>query len=102
MHKESIILSDIETIKEFVEFANRFEFPVTLISGKYTVDGKSIMGIFGLDLTKPLEVAVNDNCPIEFKKQLKKFQLNSEEEANERFTINVEEKFEAFQPTINE
>ena len=32
MYKEDIILSDIETVKNFVTFANKFDFPVNLIS----------------------------------------------------------------------
>lgn len=77
MHRENIMLPDIETIKKFVEFANRFDIPVTLFSDKYVVNGKSIMGIFGLDLTKPVEVEIGENFPAEFKEQLKVFK-NSE------------------------
>ena len=83
MHRENIMLPDIETIKKFVTFANRFEFPVTLFSDKYRINGKSIMGIFGLDLTKPLEVEVDENYPSEFKEQLKAFQIESEFLENE-------------------
>lgn len=74
MYKETIMLCDIETIKKFVAFANQFEFPVTLLSNKRTVNGKSIMGIFGLDLTKPIEVEVDEKFPANFKEQLKNFQ----------------------------
>lgn len=73
MYKEDILLSDIETVKRFVSFANQYEFPVTLFSDKYIINGKSIMGIFGLDLSKPLQVEVIDNCPHEFKEKLKEF-----------------------------
>lgn len=76
MYKESIMLPDIETIKKFVEFANRFDVPVTLFSDKYVVNGKSIMGIFGLDLTKPVEVEIGENFPSEFKEQLKVFKVS--------------------------
>lgn len=78
MHRENIMLPDIETIKKFVTFANRFEFPVTLFSDKYRINGKSIMGIFGLDLTKPLEIEVDESYPSEFKEQIKAFQVESE------------------------
>ncbi len=73
MYKEDILLSDIETVKRFVSFANQYEFPVTLFSDKYIINGKSIMGIFGLDLSKPVQVEVADSCPPEFKEKLKEF-----------------------------
>lgn len=77
MYKEDILLSDIETVKRFVSFANQYDFPVTLFSDKYIINGKSIMGIFGLDLSKPLQVEVNDNCPSDFLEKLKEFSLAS-------------------------
>ena len=49
MYKEDIILSDIETVKNFVTFANKFDFPINLISERHVINGKSIMGIFSLD-----------------------------------------------------
>ena len=76
MYIEDISLSDIESVKKFVSFANNFDFPVNIVSGKYIINGKSIMGIFGLDLSKPIKVEVDENCPAEFKEQLKKFKAN--------------------------
>ena len=73
MYKEDIILSDIETVKKFVSFANQFDFPVTLFSDKYIINGKSIMGIFGLDLSQPLQVEVSEKFPKEFTEKLKEF-----------------------------
>lgn len=78
MYKENIILSDIETVKKFVSFANQFDFPVTLVSDKYIINGKSIMGIFGLDLSRPLQVEVKEEFPKEFKEKLKEFMISSE------------------------
>lgn len=76
MYTEEILLSDIEAVKKFVSFANKFDFPVNIVSGKYVINGKSIMGIFGLDLSQPIKVEVDENYPIEFKEQLKKFKAN--------------------------
>jgi len=73
MYTEDILLSDIETVKKFVSFANNFDFPVNIVSGKYIINGKSIMGIFGLDLSQPIKVEVDESYPVEFKEQLKKF-----------------------------
>ena len=73
MYKEDILLSDIETVKRFVTFVSQFEFPVTLFSDKYIVNGKSIMGIFGLDLSKPVQIEVPENCTQKFIDGLKEF-----------------------------
>lgn len=76
MYTEEILLSDIEAVKKFVSFANNFDFPVNIVSGKYIINGKSIMGIFGLDLSQPIKVEVDESYPVEFKEQLKKFKAN--------------------------
>lgn len=76
MYKEDILLSDIEKVKKFVSLANQYDFPVTLYSDKYVISGKSIMGIFGLDLSIPLTVEVPSNCPADFKEKLKEFSIS--------------------------
>ena len=53
MTKE-ILLSRIEDVKAFVNFAMTRDYDIELSSGRYTVDAKSIMGIFSLDLTRPM------------------------------------------------
>ena len=40
MYKEDILLSYIETVKRFVAFVSQFEFPITLFSEKYIINGK--------------------------------------------------------------
>lgn len=52
----SITLSSINDVKSFVNLVNRYDFDVELVSGKYVIDAKSIMGIFSLDLSKKLLV----------------------------------------------
>ena len=56
MKKMKISLSSIEDVKEFVALTNSYSFDSDLVSGRYAVDAKSIMGIFSLDLAKPLEL----------------------------------------------
>jgi phosphocarrier protein HPr len=51
-----IQLKSINEVKEFVSTVNTFDFDIDLVSGRYIVDAKSIMGIFSLDLAKPIEV----------------------------------------------
>ncbi len=55
----NILLSSINDIKAFVNIVNKYEFDVDLTSGRYVVDAKSIMGIFSLDLSRPIQVDVH-------------------------------------------
>ena len=52
---KKIILNSIDKVKEFATKAGHFEENITLQSGRYVVNGKSIMGIFSLDLTQLME-----------------------------------------------
>ena len=52
-------LSSINDVKDFVNTVSRYDFDVDLISGRYIVDAKSIMGIFSLDLSKPIDVQIH-------------------------------------------
>ena len=61
MKKMKISLGSIEDVKEFVALTNSYSFDSDLVSGRYAVDAKSIMGIFSLDLAKPLEFVVHDD-----------------------------------------
>lgn len=61
MSKVTIKLAAINDVKEFVNTVMRFDFDVDLISGRYAVDAKSIMGIFSLDLSKPIELEAHTN-----------------------------------------
>ncbi len=58
MMKCKIYLNTYEKIKRFVNITYKLEFDIDLISGRYVVDGKSIMGIFSLDLSKPIDVNI--------------------------------------------
>ena len=54
MTKVTISLQAINDVKEFVNIVMRYDFDIDLVSGRYAIDAKSIMGIFSLDLSKPL------------------------------------------------
>lgn len=59
----NITLSSIVDVKNFVNIVNKYETDIDLTSGRYVVDAKSIMGIFSLDLSKPIKVDVHsDDC----------------------------------------
>jgi len=63
MKSFNILLKSINDVKDFVNAANKYDFDIDLTSGRYVVDAKSIMGIFSLDLSKPIKVEVHsDNC----------------------------------------
>jgi phosphocarrier protein HPr len=73
METFNLMLSSINDVKDFVNIVNKYDFDVDLTSGRYVVDAKSIMGIFSLDLSKPIKVEVHsDNCSA-FVNELKKF-----------------------------
>ena len=59
----NILLSSINDVKNFVNLVSRFDYDIDLASGRYKVDAKSIMGIFSLDLSKPIAVEIySDDC----------------------------------------
>ncbi len=63
MEKFNISLSSINDVKNFVNIVTKYDFEIDLSSGRYIVDAKSIMGIFSLDLSKPIAVEVHgENC----------------------------------------
>ena len=55
-----IKLNSITDVKEFVNITFKAENDVDLICGKYHIDGKSIMGIFSLELDRPIEMEMSD------------------------------------------
>ena len=59
MKTVQISLNSIGKVKSFVNAINQFEFDFDLISGRYVIDAKSIMGIFSLDLTKPIDLTIH-------------------------------------------
>lgn len=58
MKSYEIFLKTIIDVKNFVNAINDFDFDLDLVSGRYVVDAKSIMGIFSLDLSKPITLRV--------------------------------------------
>lgn len=75
MYSEKLNLSSIEKVKKFVNLANQYEFPISVLSERYKVDAKSIMGIFSLDLTHKVEMVIEEDIeiPQDFLDQLQEF-----------------------------
>lgn len=61
MKTVDISLNSIDKVKNFVNLINRFDYDFDLVSGRYVIDAKSIMGIFSLDLSKPIALNIYAN-----------------------------------------
>ena len=73
MITKTILLNTIVDLKDFVNTVARYDFDVDLVSGRYHIDGKSIMGIFSLDLSKAIKMEIHsENCE-EFLKEVSRF-----------------------------
>ncbi len=73
MRTFNLLLSSINDVKDFVNIVSKYDFDVDLTSGRYVVDAKSIMGIFSLDLSKPIKVEVHSDDCENFVSELEKF-----------------------------
>ena len=63
MKSVKISLQMAQKVKDFVRIVQDYPYEIDLKSDKYVVDAKSILGIFSLDLSKPLVVEIHsDNC----------------------------------------
>lgn len=54
-------LDSVNKVKEFVEITGKFPEDLDLAHRKYVIDAKSLMGIFSLDLSKPLDLTINSD-----------------------------------------
>ena len=59
MKTVQISLNSIDKVKSFVNLISKFDFDFDLVSGRYVIDAKSIMGIFSLDLSKPIDLNIH-------------------------------------------
>ena len=56
MKTVKISLNSIDKVKAFVNDITKFDTDFDLVSGRYVIDAKSIMGIFSLDLENELDI----------------------------------------------
>ena len=56
--KFSIKLDTVELVKDFVTLTSRIDGDVMIKSDRWIINGKSIMGIFSLDLSKDLDCKI--------------------------------------------
>ncbi len=75
MKSINVMLSTINDVKDFVSIVSQFDYEIDLVSGRYAVDAKSIMGIFSLDLSKPIKVNIHSDSPDPFVDSIQKFMV---------------------------
>ena len=73
MKREKIMLKTISDVKASVNSVAKYDFDVDLLSGRYAVDAKSIMGIFSLDLSKEITMEVHSDDCADFLAEIKPF-----------------------------
>ena len=56
-----ISLNSIDKVKSFVNTITKYDYDFDLVSGRYVIDAKSIMGIFSLDLSKAIDLNIHDD-----------------------------------------
>ena len=59
MHTFQVKLQTVEDVKVFVTAASMASCDIDVLSGRYLVDAKSIMGLFSLNLSRPITVRVD-------------------------------------------
>lgn len=58
MREMTIELSTIDKVKKFVSLISAFDGDFDILAGRYIIDAKSILGIFSVDLSKPLTLRI--------------------------------------------
>ena len=73
MYVTTIQLNAINDVKDFVNTVMMFDYDIDLVSGRYAIDAKSIMGIFSLDLSKPIKLQAHTEDPEALIKAIQKY-----------------------------
>ncbi len=73
MKTVKININTINDVKNFVSIVSRCDFDVDIVSGRYAIDAKSIMGIFSLDLSKELTLNIHSDDCADFLDQIKDY-----------------------------
>lgn len=73
MREAKVDLSKVSHVNSFVDLTNQCDGDVIIYSERYIVNGKSLIDIYSLDLSKPLKVEFHGDIPDEVKEGMKKF-----------------------------
>lgn len=76
MHEMKIKLTNVADIRDFVNEVILVDYEVDLVQSRYTIDAKSIMGIFSLDLLSPITLVAHTNAPEELFAKIARFAAN--------------------------
>ena len=84
MKTVKISLNSIDKVKSFVNDITKFDYDFDLVSGRYVIDAKSIMGIFSLDLSKPIDLNIHaDDNVEEIMEMLKPYLVTNQYKVND-------------------
>lgn len=75
MKSMQISLEKASQVKDFVQIVQKYPYDIELKSERYIVDAKSILGIFSLDLARPLTIEIHSDDCDDLLKELKAFAL---------------------------
>ncbi len=73
MTTTKICINTINDVKNFVNIVTKCDYDVDIVSGRYAIDAKSIMGIFSLDLSKELTLNIHSDECAEFLDEIKSY-----------------------------
>ena len=73
MEVYTILITKITDVSDLIKLTSKCPCEVLIKSGKYVVDGKSIMGVFSLDLSKPLTLEIHGTAPLDVRVGLVNF-----------------------------
>ena len=73
MKEIKIKLTNVKDIRDFVNEVILTDYEVDLVQGRYTIDAKSIMGIFSLDLLAPITLKAHTDYADDFFEKIAKF-----------------------------
>lgn len=73
MIETKILLKTVTDVTNFVNLSSKCVGDILVYSGKYIVSGKSLMGLYSLNLSEVLKVEFHGDIPDEVKEGMKKF-----------------------------
>lgn len=73
MKAVKVQLESMDEIQEFNRVISQCQYEVDMVSGRYVIDAKSLMGILSVDLSRPVELQIQGKPEEEFQEKLKKF-----------------------------
>ncbi|MBR7071957.1 MAG: HPr family phosphocarrier protein [Clostridia bacterium] len=79
MLEKTLLLDNLDKVRQFTAICSSKDYDIELSSGKYIVNAKSIVGIFSLDLTKPVTMTAHCQMVAELSKQIEPFVYVAEE-----------------------